>query len=317
MPQPPSGEWNAFRLIMQLDSPLHCGYRALGNMKQTRPYLPGSALWGAVSARIARDFLSGKYESAGAWVNHYLRFSYLFPSTGAEEVTLWPWGETEPEFAWEFLSSYSSTSLRDGRSKLDGSLHELEQILPISRSGKPVYLVGYVWLRADDSSGSSGSDPAKALLQLRDGRPNNLAGTFLRLQLGGERRYGSGRIRTVEFQPVGENTSLFDFWVTTQSSDVFVSPANDNLSPLFAHTVDQTSGGARFVDGALEPLMLRRICEGEKHGYNLTKPVVCWAPGTLARLASGMRFTIGDGGIWYLHSRADQRRAQAATSQMT
>jgi hypothetical protein len=80
------------------------------------------------------------YRNAEMQVYQRMRFTYFFPSLCAEKVTLWPWGARRTEFEWLFLSSYMSTSLRQGRMAEHGLLHEIEYIAPRARDDSDMWL---------------------------------------------------------------------------------------------------------------------------------------------------------------------------------
>ena len=168
--------WIANRVTFRLLSPMHIGWRKLGNLQQTRPYVTGRSLWGALTARLTREHRSKDYEGMGKKVDEQLAFTYFYPSTSkdTDAVELWPWEDDWDKFAWAFLGSYASTALENGRSAEAGSLHETEFIAPYTRDEEPVYLVGYIFERED--------------CQL------DWQSALNKLQLGGERSYGWGRV---------------------------------------------------------------------------------------------------------------------------
>ena len=46
--------WQKYDLAFQLLAPLHIGYRKVGNLMQSRGYVPGKNLWAALTARLTR-----------------------------------------------------------------------------------------------------------------------------------------------------------------------------------------------------------------------------------------------------------------------
>jgi len=182
---------------MELASPLHCGWRTAGNLKQTRPYVPGSVFWGALARRLALDRFQANYQEAEDCVNANVRFTYFFPTLDRRSVTHWPWDRQASQFDWLYLNSYVSTALLDGRSNDDGLLHETEYIVPRARhnsgkSGEQTFLLGYLWL-------AEGFD-----LDCQ---------TINRLQLGGERGYGWGRVRAAQLDPLLDGEPVFESWI--------------------------------------------------------------------------------------------------------
>ncbi len=79
---------------------MHMGWRKLGNLQQTRPYVTGRSLWGAFTARLTREFGQNSYEKVGDQVDHDLAFTYFYPSVNEEKVKVWPWPKLEYEYYW-------------------------------------------------------------------------------------------------------------------------------------------------------------------------------------------------------------------------
>jgi len=265
--------WNCTRVSLRIASPIHVGWRTFGNVKMTRPYITGRALWGAITARLARDYPSfGGYQEAGDRVQRDLAFSYLYPSLSAGEVKEWPWVNWFA-FSSVFLGSYASTALADGRSKEDGSLHETEYLSP-NVLGKPVFLTGYVFERAESGL------PWREIIG--------------RTQLGGERGYGWGRV--ADCRPTEGCDSVFGTAVILDGKRPRV-----RWQPDKAATSHVSSDAPWQVDGAVEPLVGRitnpaRGVPGVEH----SSAVVCWTPGSKLRESHSVECEIGPHGVWML-----------------
>lgn len=174
--------WMHYRLCFRLLSPLHVGHRRVGNLMQTKPYVPGKPLWAALTARLTRDRDPSKdYRNVGAQIEKNFRFGYLWPSLDRDRPWF-PWDHED--FDYVFLGSYVSTALDYGREAAEeGTLHEVEYLSPYTRGeGRPVYLVGDLWVQAQDS--------------LPD-EPKGWQEALEKVQLGGERAYGWGRVQLV------------------------------------------------------------------------------------------------------------------------
>lgn len=175
--------WTNYHLKFRLQSPMHIGYRKVGNLMQTRKYVPGKNLWAALTARLTRDFSDAKwnlgYKRVGECVAAQFRFGYLWPSID-ETTPCYFWKKDERDyfdFDYLFLDSYASAALDySAYSTEEGSLHETEFIAPVARTGKPVFLLGDLWAK--------------------DGKIDSAAWqkSMEYLQLGGERTYGWGRL---------------------------------------------------------------------------------------------------------------------------
>lgn len=281
--------WKAYQVSFRLLSPMHVGWRKLGNLQQTRPYLIGHSIWGALTARLTREQRSSEYERVGGEVDQQLTFSYFYPYIDKNLVgmTLWPWpGDTWDDFSWTYLGSYASTALEGGHSAEAGSLHETEYIAPHTRSiadtkgvtTKPVYLVGYIFVRDDCTlSWENALD---------------------KLQFGGERSYGWGRVRLEtllllpEIPELPQTVLCFDDYHVNYSGNRPVVTILEG-KPLLAHAIAE----AVECDGTIEPLV-GRVTQKSGFGNEHAKPEICWMPGS--KVKAEEKFEIGARGIWHV-----------------
>ena len=133
--------WQAYRLVFRLENPLHVGWRKIGNLMQTRYYVPGRGFWGAVTTNLARWLGETNYRQTGEGVRENLRFGYFYPAENpdkplypvqAQESTVY--GEDKlPEATFErcFLTSLASTAIAaEAFAGQEGSLHEVEFLSP-------------------------------------------------------------------------------------------------------------------------------------------------------------------------------------------
>ncbi len=257
--------WIHYRLCFQLLSPLHVGYRKVGNLMETRPYVPGKALWGALTARITRDFHNGsqpdEYIRIGDQIRKHFRLGYLWPSLDGRNP-YFPWEHED----WDHLlrGSYVGTPLDYDRNAAEmGGLHETEFIAPRSRNGRPVYLIGDLWV--DDQANSLG-DWRQALG---------------RLQLGGERTYGWGRVRLIgdlTAGTTGSGTTAFgQHWKDEAGEVILTVPAGEHLT---AHALAEEPARSG-VRGLIEPFFGRETRGQSGFGGHLPgKVLICWQPGS-------------------------------------
>jgi hypothetical protein len=274
--------WHVYPLAFRLLSPLHIGYRKMGNLQQTRGYVTGKSLWAALTARLTRDAspaASGAdYQRIGQKVSEQFRFTYLFPALNAGGPAHHPW-EDEATFAYRFLDSYASTALDYAQqSAAEGLLHEVEFISPRARSlngedPPQVFLLGclYVWDELDDE----------------------LAGwkaALARLQLGGERGYGWGCLELVTKLSAPEQTGLPALLVQVQKGQA-----------ITAHALAAHANGDRAVSGVsgpAEPLVgWERDNRGAGGNWRLSDALICYAPGSVVE--ADTTFAIGPNGIWH------------------
>jgi len=203
--------WQRLPVCFELVSPLHIGF--LPNdagtvVSPTRLYVPGKALWGAVTAALTPRVLPsptpGDFKKVADQIRAQIVFSYLYLSDGKSlyapsyKKGELHWGEMpDRDFRAAFLESRMSTQIGCTGAAEDGGLHEVELVR--CRTGSagqelgPVYLCGMAWLE-------EGAEIAGASVLLRNGTPTLDAGTgalplFDGLTLGGERNYGCGRVK--------------------------------------------------------------------------------------------------------------------------
>ncbi|MDM7940459.1 MAG: hypothetical protein QUS07_08970 [Methanothrix sp.] len=282
--------WTHYPLKFRLKSPMHIGYRKVGNLMQTRRYVPGKNLWAALTARLTRDFPEKNwnrgYKEVGKRVAEQFRFGYLWPSLdGNNPCCFWD----REDFDYLFLDSYASTALDySACSAEEGSLHETEFIAPVARNGKPVYLLGDLWVnegaKIDDESWQ---------------------GSMENLQLGGERTYGWGRLALCLNEWNGNingsgETVVGHSW-RVEGEEVVVTLSKNEM--ITAHALaaikiapqSGTSATTTDVAGAVEPMVGREwsAFAGQKVSYS----GVYFSPGGKV-VKKEARFVIDPFGRW-------------------
>ncbi len=262
--------WKAYSFRAPLLSPLHAGWRTVGNLKQTRRYVPGRSIWGALAGRLARDRFREDYAAGRAWVGQYLRYSYWYVSDREGGLGLMPWADG---FDWLHMGSHAGTALRDGRAKLDGSLHEVEYLASKTREGNQVWLHGVFFL--DDAGGVSAGQ------------------LWERFQTGGERTYGWGRVGAAVVEECPGTFLWGGSWEWVVGAEgVRVRSVGGAAAAAVAHVAAEGLGGT--VKGGLETVVGRVTSESGGFGRDFSVAEVCWSPGS--RL--GGEFEVGEFGIW-------------------
>lgn len=268
-----------YKVVFKLLSPMHIGWRKIGNLQQTRYYVPGRTLWGALTARIARDCGNFKYEETGKKVDKYLRFTYFYPSDNAEKISLLPW-KSPDEFEWKYIRSYVNTALdfednKEKRAK-ESSLHETEYISPRTRDGNQVYLIGYIFERND--------------WNLKWGN------VLSEIQLGGERTYGWGRIKLEDCSKADSldfNGFHMDFNLAGEAPIIKVPTS----CPVISHVLVDDQINNHVTSGNIEPLVgLETDTQKGSFGSKVSSAKICWTPGT--KFKKEFNFSICERGIW-------------------
>lgn len=275
--------WLPFQLVLRLHTPLHVGSARIGNVQRTRPYLLGRNLWGGLAMRLTRDRVRGAsdaaYRRTGEEIDAQLAMSYFYPAVDAGQTLLTP-KTPDDGFANDLLGSYASTALAYPHQAANPStLHEVEYIAPYTRrAARPVYLVGTLFQRRD-------ADPLRL----------NWQAAFRRMQLGGERSYGWGKVSLVSVNQIstqGRRCVLF------ADSPIRVDLANERPrvqvpknTPFLAHTAHVPT---ESINGVTEPLV-GRVWDGHD-GRRLDYSGLYWLPGSSAD--HDIVRTIGRFGIW-------------------
>ena len=239
--------WQGHRVVLRLLSPMHIGHGEVGNIQRTRPYVLGRVLLGALTSRLTRDRFQGQgpadrfdqYHSVGEEVHASLAFTYFYPTTDPHgAVKIWPW---DAEFQSKFLTTYAGTALvYPDKSADEGTLHETEFIPPRTLdSGQQVYLAGYVFARG--------------------GAPQWIS-ALRRVQLGGERGYGWGRVDLAGDPVLWDGAAPFDGKVIPVPETWPPVLVASQGTRLLAHTVAYRDDGLQPVEGIqgrVEPLVGR------------------------------------------------------------
>lgn len=262
--------WEKYDLVFRLLAPMHIGWRKISNLQQTRGYVTGKVFWAALTARITREAGQGAdgkaYQAIGELVQESFRFTYLYPATLNSNgyKNHYPW---EDDFDYLFLDSYTSAPLNyDNQSAEDGLLHETEFIAPHTRTDQPVYLTSSLYIQDDLPEKLKNWQPA-----------------LNKLQFGGDRGYGWGRVKLIHCDKKRE--------INGETVTVAVT-ANGRIT---AHLITQNTTN---VTGPIEPIIgWERNNEENRPNWLLSQEAkICYTPGTF--VASETSFTIGDDGLW-------------------
>ena len=278
--------WQAYRWVWRLESPLYVGLPPAGFLNRTRLYIPARTMWGALTAMLARRNASEAwpdYQGIGTALQQQARFSYLYP---AEQVR-GRWYSWLPRYVkgqglcWQrqdgrdlvphrifrqrLLSTHPGTAIEPASdTAAEGTLREVEYITPRWRdTGAPIAFVGYVFLRdGNDLYGLKG---------------------VKELWVGGESRYGFGRLRLIEWE--GSVGDCFGASLDLEGEE----PILKEPEFLLAHTLvdkDNLVSGA----GALEVV----LWWDQDKLYSETPSSLCWAPGSQVKA----RYRIMKSGVW-------------------
>jgi len=289
-----------YRVVLKLISPLHIGRRKYRNLMEPREYVPGRTLWGALTARIVRDYFkgeTGKYERVGDLLNKNFRLGYLWPSLDGEN-SYFPW--EHKDFDYLFKSGYMGQSIDYTRGATEeGYLHEIEFIPPKTRDGRQVYLIGDLWV-SNKNGFIESKDPLKVKIE---DKTIDMAEVLSSLQLGGERSYGWGRVKCKHLR-THSGHALGSIKIESANSEVILEFSEN--SHLTAHALAAPWKGENSIpencfQGEIEPLTgysWKKSDEksSEKQGWHLSLPPICFIPGSLVK--EKLKVKIGKFGIF-------------------
>lgn len=266
--------WTLYQVSLRVLSPIHIGWKKTSNLQQTRFYVPAKTIWGALTARITRDRNSSDYEQIGKEINEKLRLSYFYPSDNISKVdkSEFPW-EDNNRFTWKYIGSYQSAAL-ENKTAMEGMLHETECILPKTREGKQVFLIGYI-IEINECN-----------IDWKTALP--------KIQLGGERGYGWGRI-AIKNEPV-KCSHFFDYDFDSLQKEPVIKVSKGEF--ILAHTF-ASEAYEQQIEGNIEPFV-GRITKGGKFGAQFSEASICWVPGSKL-VNSDMSFKICENGLWSVH----------------
>jgi hypothetical protein len=283
--------WELYRWIWLLEGPLAIGAPPSGSLSRVRLYVPARALWGALTAEVVRteneNADAAKYEEVGQAIREQARLTYLYP---AERIGS-AWGVWLPEYrqekglVWTMGSSGDACDDRHFRRQLlytrpgtaidpssdaakETTLHETECVQPRWRTqagvaASEVAIVGYVFAERT----------MKARLDLVDV-----------VFLGGDTRYGLGRVRRIECKPASD---LFDAQVELRDGSLCV-----HRSRVLGHSPTTAA-----MTGSLE--MLGAWDVGRMLGVSGGGIQPLWVPGSSSvSTASSNRWVIEKDGFW-------------------
>jgi len=147
---------------------------------------------------------------------------------------------------------------------VEGSLHEIEIISNKTKDeGKDVYAVGYIFIR----DGTDFEEIKKAL---------NV------MQIGGERKYGFGRVKAVRCPQVEEGEKIFGIYEALREGDT----PKIKGSPIPFH-LEASSKEVQFDQNNSEIEFIANRCtnpsEIGRYGMSFTQAKAFWAPGSIVK----------------------------------
>jgi len=278
--------WKCKELIYKLESPVHIGKgQKLGIIDRTRYYIPGKTMWGAGVAKIGKekDLSDDKeWKDLKDFVRKNMIFTYFYISNEKGEEVLGPeykdnglkyGGKSEQEFESKYITSFASAGVeKNSGTTTDGDLHEFELIKDKIGPSETVFLKGYVFIDEEDFE-----DHDEYVL-------DNFMDYTKKLQVGGERNYGYGKIERKNENLIEDK--IFDIDVDLDCETPIINPDKNSFN-IFAHLLVRDDDEPYFsklkeINGDLEPLVGREW--KDSLGKNANYEGVGVAPGSRIKL---------------------------------
>ncbi|MHA1327097.1 MAG: hypothetical protein ACTSRH_07225 [Promethearchaeota archaeon] len=279
--------WKCFKVTFKICTPIHIGYLKIGTIKTTRYYIPGKNFWGALNVKITPLLMNPisdeSYQKIGKFLKESIIFSYFFLKTNnlkllkpkfSFERGLTFGGISKHEFEKRFIIGYPATAINPLlRSAEEGSLHEIELISPIDKKSNDfTFLEGLIFVKKVNNGEIQLNYTNNSNIQLETKLKKISINEVLEkgIQVGGERRYGSGLIKLSDiktFQNGKYDLSGEKIKLNLKKNDFIESHlrANSSLN----------------LKGEIEGLMGR---EWGKKGFGREKNVdffLAWIPGSI------------------------------------
>jgi len=287
--------YTCYQLKFKAESPIFIGSRKIGIIQQTRRYIPGKTLWGAITASVTRKLIDAgaKYSSAlyrdvGKCIEDCVKTTYFYPMTGSKDILIPRFiggglkynKIPENEFESTFIKSFVSTATVGNRGAAkDESLHETEYVVNMIKSDdgcEQVYWTGYLFIRSCDTgrhSLNNHSDFENIGVKC-DNHSVKLIDALKQLYVGGDTRYGFGRLALVSSDI---SKDAFGFKINSNSLKFNI----DADKPIFSH-LKLNNNDKKVYMGDIEPLV-SRVYGKKGFGRDIVSYGIAFTPGTCFR----------------------------------
>jgi len=194
-----------YKLVLEQKQPIHIGFKKYGVLAETRIFIPGQTIWGALTkayflslnenerkkySSISDEKIQKLFEQITCFYPYIDEGTILKPNFKNGEFHLG--GLSEKEFRLLFVDSYTSTAiLSETRTAKDESLHEIEFILP---KPKKSLENTKLWKKLVEEWGYKGENLKWiGLINIDEKLKDEI--NNLELFIGGDSRYGFGLMK--------------------------------------------------------------------------------------------------------------------------
>ena len=261
--------WTRYKLEFESQSDICIGFQKLGFVQKTRYYIPAKNFWAAMTeAKVCvtvPNRTHSDYVRIGEEIDKNIRFSYFYVEENGRRLLPFAHGTIgTDEFERNYVCSTPRTAVDPSSNAAQiGALFEVEYIAAKTSTGNTRW-AGDVYVR----DGYDVGEIKKYLAQF---------------SLGGERRYGMGRLRMID---APSKCAAF-----ADGDEDPVLSFHDG-QPITAHASVENCR-CRII-GEIE-MLTGRITKDDRPGQEWEEAIPCWAPGS--RLLSSAQFRIEQKGI--------------------
>jgi len=297
--------WEVWQWTFELESAAHVGFHKVMHLYRTRPYVPGRNLWAALVARVTQLTGTRDYARIGDQIHQSMRFRYLYVCEGDRILVPclctdgWNYGNI-PRWVFErrYVNAITSTAIdASSLTAEDESLHQLEVLSPWweeSGQQKKTMVTGIFWVRAEGEAGSGGGviiDDQRLWIVVGSSKwPLDEVANGL--QVGGERRYGLGKLRlkgTIVKLP--EGLGPFEGRAKNEEGNV---PQVEMEAGNFIWAHAEAAGSN--CEGDIEAVVGRDWDADKGAGRRLRPGALYWLPGSV--LKGPATFDVDPMGFW-------------------
>jgi len=287
--------YTCYRLTFKAESPVFIGSRKIGIIQQTKRYIPGKTIWGAITANITHGLIDNGvkyspalYKGIGKCVEDCIRTTYFYPSKDSKDVLIprftkdgLQYGQigkmSENEFESTFIKSFVSTATSGDRGAAkDESLHETEYVVNRIKSDgeyKQVNWIGYLFIKGCETDRYSLNNPSdfENIEVKYDNHSVKLIDALKQLYVGGDARYGFGRLALA---PYDQSEDVFGFKIDSDSLKFNI----DADKTIFSHLKLNNNDKKAYI-GNIEPLV-SRVYGKKGFGRDIVSYGIAFTPGT-------------------------------------
>jgi len=246
------GNYTPYKVKLKLLSPLHIGERKVGNLMQTRDYVPGriiiSAITTAIAKQISNDINRELIKNIGNKLRSIFAIEYFWPTT--DNLNKKPWKIEQEKFDYLFKFGYASQAVDFSKNSTEqDTLHEVEYIGPYTREGEQVYLTGTIWVLKPHNKLKGGEDDVEFAITIKDYHKKlSLRKLLNTIQIGGERNYGWGEIKVENLEELTNSKNK------DSNGRPWIKFDSGSILPAHVLADEQTK---KIIEGPIEPFVSR------------------------------------------------------------